>query len=85
MVSMLLSGIQMSHNWENLTSHFHVLAVELDGSGFVCPLMWYYATVLYFGNYYHKDPRERAGLAASAIAALVFTIAVLITTIVLIW
>lgn len=30
--------------------------------------MWYYATILYFGNYYHKDPRERAGLAASAIA-----------------
>ncbi|KAI4329133.1 hypothetical protein L6164_021429 [Bauhinia variegata] len=47
--------------------------------GFVCPLMWYYATILYFGNYYHKDPRERAGLAASAIAALIFSIAVLIT------
>jgi len=30
--------------------------------------MWYYATILYFGNYYHRDPRERAGLAASAIA-----------------
>nr|DAD30574.1 TPA_asm: hypothetical protein HUJ06_009425 [Nelumbo nucifera] len=25
---------------------------------------------LYFGNYYRKDPRERAGLAASAIAVL---------------
>ncbi|TKY64314.1 hypothetical protein E2542_SST14207 [Spatholobus suberectus] len=36
--------------------------------GFVCPILWYYATILYFGNYYHKDPRERAGLAASAIA-----------------
>ncbi|KAK2652946.1 hypothetical protein Ddye_012802 [Dipteronia dyeriana] len=36
--------------------------------GFVCPLMWYYATILYLGNYYHKDPRERSGLAASAIA-----------------
>ncbi|KAL6519195.1 hypothetical protein OROGR_018515 [Orobanche gracilis] len=36
--------------------------------GFLCPLMWYYATILYFGNYYRKDPRERAGLAASAIA-----------------
>ncbi|KAK3220442.1 hypothetical protein Dsin_014412 [Dipteronia sinensis] len=42
--------------------------------GFVCPLMWYYATILYFGNYYHKDPRERSGLAASAIAALMCTI-----------
>ncbi|KAM0000965.1 hypothetical protein Hdeb2414_s0397g00885991 [Helianthus debilis subsp. tardiflorus] len=30
--------------------------------------MWYYATFLYFGNYYQRDPRERAGLAASAIA-----------------
>ncbi|KAK4837379.1 hypothetical protein QYF36_005006 [Acer negundo] len=47
--------------------------------GFVCPLMWYYATILYFGNYYHKDPRERSGLAASAIAALICTIAGVIT------
>ncbi|KAH1204388.1 hypothetical protein GmHk_16G045357 [Glycine max] len=82
--SILLLGIQRTHYWENLTSHFHVLAVALDGSrdlllGFVCPLMWYYATILYFGNYYHKDPRERAGLAASAIAALLFTIAAVIT------
>ncbi|XVE88669.1 hypothetical protein DITRI_Ditri19aG0087900 [Diplodiscus trichospermus] len=38
--------------------------------GFVFPLMWYYATILYFGNYYQRDPRERAGLAASAIAFL---------------
>lgn len=30
--------------------------------------MWYYGTILYFGNYYQKDPRERAGLAANAIA-----------------
>ncbi|XP_058206584.1 uncharacterized protein LOC131320054 isoform X2 [Rhododendron vialii] len=35
--------------------------------GFAFPLMWYYATILYFGNYYRKDPRERAGLAASAV------------------
>ncbi|OIT29247.1 PREDICTED: 60S ribosomal protein L18a-like protein [Nicotiana attenuata] len=46
--------------------------------GFVFPFMWYYATILYFGNYYHKDPRERAGLAANAIAALIFTVAVLV-------
>ncbi|XP_014515747.1 60S ribosomal protein L18a-like protein [Vigna radiata var. radiata] len=52
--------------------------------GFVCPLMWYYATILYFGNYYHKDPRERAGLAASAIAALVFTTAVVIAVAVIV-
>ncbi|KAE8654636.1 protein phosphatase 2C 7-like [Hibiscus syriacus] len=38
--------------------------------GFLCPLMWYYATFIYFGNHYRKDPRERAGLAASAIAAM---------------
>ncbi|KAJ0075782.1 hypothetical protein Patl1_33576 [Pistacia atlantica] len=46
--------------------------------GFVFPFMWYYATILYFGNYYHKDPRERSGLAASAIAALICTIVVVI-------
>ncbi|XP_022715186.1 60S ribosomal protein L18a-like protein [Durio zibethinus] len=53
--------------------------------GFVFPFMWYYATILYFGNYYHKDPRERSGLAASAIAALICTIAVIITIAVLIF
>ncbi|XP_043705905.1 uncharacterized protein LOC122655695 isoform X1 [Telopea speciosissima] len=53
--------------------------------GFAFPLMWYYATILYFGNYYRKDPRERAGLAASAIAALVCSIVVLITVAVLIF
>ncbi|XP_027902449.1 uncharacterized protein LOC114162691 isoform X1 [Vigna unguiculata] len=46
--------------------------------GFLCPPLWYYATILYFGNYYRKDPRERAGLGASAIAALIFTVALLI-------
>ncbi|XP_008809294.1 60S ribosomal protein L18a-like protein [Phoenix dactylifera] len=46
--------------------------------GFLCPLMWYYATALYFSNYYRKDPRERAGLAASAIAALICTVAAFI-------
>ncbi|CAB4288204.1 unnamed protein product [Prunus armeniaca] len=46
--------------------------------GFVFPVMWYYATVLYFGNYYRKDPRERAGLAASAIAALACSVVLLI-------
>ncbi|XP_004507968.1 uncharacterized protein [Cicer arietinum] len=46
--------------------------------GFLCPPMWYYATILYFGNHYRKDPRERAGLGASAIAALVCSVALLI-------
>uniref|UniRef100_A0A803LDC0 Uncharacterized protein n=1 Tax=Chenopodium quinoa TaxID=63459 RepID=A0A803LDC0_CHEQI len=36
--------------------------------GFIFPLMWYYATILYFRNYYRKDPRERIGLATCAIA-----------------
>ncbi|XP_068634908.1 uncharacterized protein [Aristolochia californica] len=47
--------------------------------GFAFPLMWYYATILYFGNYYRKDPRERAGLAACAIAALICSVVGLIT------
>ncbi|XP_039018655.1 uncharacterized protein LOC120150025 [Hibiscus syriacus] len=46
--------------------------------GFLCPLMWYYATFLYFGNHYRKDPRERAGLAASAIAAMACSVVLLI-------
>ncbi|XP_042508882.1 60S ribosomal protein L18a-like protein isoform X2 [Macadamia integrifolia] len=53
--------------------------------GFVFPLMWYYATILYFGNYYRKDPRERAGLAASAIAALICSIVVFITVAVVVF
>jgi hypothetical protein len=36
--------------------------------GFVFPVMWYYAAFLYFWKYYDKDPRERSGLGASAIA-----------------
>lgn len=36
--------------------------------GFVFPFAWYVATFLYFTNYYRRDPRERSGLAASAIA-----------------
>ncbi|KAF6175879.1 hypothetical protein GIB67_003367 [Kingdonia uniflora] len=38
--------------------------------GFMFHLMWYYATVLYFGNYFHNDPRKRAGLAVSTITHL---------------
>ncbi|PON73463.1 hypothetical protein TorRG33x02_249460 [Trema orientale] len=47
--------------------------------GFAFPPLWYYATVLYFGNYYLKDPRERPGLAASAIAALICSVIVLVS------
>ncbi|KAM5547304.1 hypothetical protein ABKV19_001685 [Rosa sericea] len=53
--------------------------------GFVFPLMWYYATVLYFGNYYRKDPRERAGLAASAICALVCSVVLVVIVLFLIF
>ncbi|KAJ6963733.1 hypothetical protein NC652_002141 [Populus alba x Populus x berolinensis] len=38
--------------------------------GFVFPLMWYFSAILYFGKYYNKDPRERSGLAACAIASI---------------
>ncbi|PIN19843.1 hypothetical protein CDL12_07466 [Handroanthus impetiginosus] len=51
--------------------------------GFLFPLMWYFATILYFRNYYRKDPRERAGLAASAIAAMALSVILLIVLIVL--
>ncbi|XP_031380776.1 60S ribosomal protein L18a-like protein [Punica granatum] len=50
--------------------------------GFVFPPFWFYATVLYLGNYYHKHPRERVGLAASAIAAMICLVAVLIPVLV---
>ncbi|XP_030530086.1 uncharacterized protein LOC115740672 isoform X2 [Rhodamnia argentea] len=46
--------------------------------GFAFPVMWYYAAFLYFGNCYRKDPRERAGLGASAIAAMVCSVVLLI-------
>ncbi|XP_058090335.1 large ribosomal subunit protein eL20z-like [Magnolia sinica] len=52
--------------------------------GFVFPPMWYYATILYFGSYYRKDLRERLGLAVSAFAALIFSVAALITAVALI-
>ncbi|XP_013626739.1 PREDICTED: uncharacterized protein LOC106332793 isoform X1 [Brassica oleracea var. oleracea] len=53
--------------------------------GFFFPFAWYFATFLYLTNYYRRDPRERSGLAASAIAALIFTVALLITVLVLVF
>jgi len=53
--------------------------------GFLFPLTWYYGTILYFGKYYNKDPRERAGLQANAIAALICTIAVVVTVAVILF
>ncbi|KAE8712539.1 60S ribosomal protein L18a-1-like isoform X3 [Hibiscus syriacus] len=59
-------------------SSFSISHVEIVSYSFLigllCPLMWYYATFLYFGNNYRKDPRERAGLAASAIAVSIPTL-----------
>ncbi|XP_019088472.1 PREDICTED: uncharacterized protein LOC104726255 isoform X1 [Camelina sativa] len=46
--------------------------------GFMFPPLWYYAAYLYFGNYYRKDPRERAGLAASAITAMGFSLVLVV-------
>jgi hypothetical protein len=42
--------------------------------GFILPLFWYYGTFLFLGQC-QNDPRERPGLAACAIAALVNTVA----------
>ena len=57
----LISGI-----WIHLSLSWMLFLLQA-ATRFVFPLMWYYATILYFGNYYQRDPRERAGLAASAI------------------
>lgn len=46
--------------------------------GIVFPFAWFFGTILYFTNYYRSDPRERAGLAACAVAALICTIVVII-------
>ncbi|KAI4330696.1 hypothetical protein MLD38_028956 [Melastoma candidum] len=53
--------------------------------GFVFPVMWYFATVLYFCNYYQRDPRERSGLAASAIAAMICTIGLVIALLIILF
>ncbi|KAL2607667.1 hypothetical protein R1flu_026240 [Riccia fluitans] len=51
--------------------------------GFLCPPFWYVGTILFFAEYYRRDPRERAGLAACGIAALVCSVAVAIALIIL--
>uniref|UniRef100_A0A0E0HAE5 Uncharacterized protein n=1 Tax=Oryza nivara TaxID=4536 RepID=A0A0E0HAE5_ORYNI len=47
--------------------------------GFLCPLIWYIAALLYYCKYYNRDPRERPGLAASAFLAVIFTAATIVT------
>ena len=51
--------------------------------GFLCPIMWYYATILYFSKRYRKDPRERGGLAASAIAAFGCTVVAFVVLVII--
>ncbi|KAG0608538.1 hypothetical protein M758_8G113100 [Ceratodon purpureus] len=51
--------------------------------GFIFPLLWYYGTIRFFWTQRQNDPRERPGLAACAIAALVSTVALVITLIIL--
>lgn len=56
----------------HLVSNLNVYVSRRFLLGFVFPLMWYYATILYFRNYYLNDPRERTGLATCAIAVSIF-------------
>lgn len=51
--------------------------------GFFMPLVWYYGTYLFFAPHIQNDPRERSGLAACAIAALVNTVAYAIALVIL--
>ncbi|KAF6988570.1 hypothetical protein CFC21_006085 [Triticum aestivum] len=66
-------------DWQCSKDAFPSLVVELDGVGFLCPLIWYIAALLYCCKYYNRDPRERPGLAASALLAIMFTAATIIT------
>jgi hypothetical protein len=51
--------------------------------GFIFPVLWYYGTIRFFWTQRQNDPRERPGLAACAIAALLSTVALVITLIIL--
>jgi hypothetical protein len=42
--------------------------------GFMCPLIWYIAALLYCCKYYNRDPRERPGLCASAFLVSFFSL-----------
>lgn len=50
--------------------------------GFVFPLAWYCGACLYLTNYYEYDPRERSGLAASAVMALLLSVVIVIVLLV---
>ncbi|AQK93127.1 Ribosomal protein L18ae family [Zea mays] len=47
--------------------------------GFLCPIIWYVAALLYCCKYYNRDPRERTGLAASAVLAVIITAVTIVT------
>ncbi|KAK4396880.1 hypothetical protein Sango_1524600 [Sesamum angolense] len=64
---------------EENTMKMHLVRERRVSVGFLVPLMWYHATILYFGNYYRKDPRERAGLAASAITAMACSVVLILS------
>ncbi|KAI5070680.1 hypothetical protein GOP47_0015023 [Adiantum capillus-veneris] len=50
--------------------------------GFVFPPAWYCGAFLYLTNYYEFDPRERSGLAAAAIMALILSAVLVIVLLV---
>ncbi|KAL0346726.1 UNVERIFIED_CONTAM: hypothetical protein Scaly_1688600 [Sesamum calycinum] len=59
-----LSEMTKSHNWGYMTDLFGcgIGWFSQVSVGFLVPLMWYHATILYFGNYYRKDPRNEQDL-----------------------
>ncbi|KAK1693636.1 hypothetical protein QYE76_010333 [Lolium multiflorum] len=76
-------GMKKTQDWRCLKDGFPSLVVELDGVGFLCPLIWYIAALLYCCKYYNRDPRERPGLCASAFLAIIFTAVTIVTLFVL--
>ncbi|KAF3326894.1 60S ribosomal protein L18a-like protein [Carex littledalei] len=46
--------------------------------GFLCPIIWYAAAAMHICKYYNRDPRERSGLTACSVMAVLCTVAVLI-------
>lgn len=71
-------AMKKTQGWQCSKEAFPSLVVELDGVGFLCPLIWYIAALLYCCKYYNRDPRERPGLAASAVLATIFTAATIV-------
>jgi len=51
--------------------------------GFIFPLLWYYGSIRFFWTQRQNDPTARPGLAACAIAALVSTVALATTLVIL--